>query len=172
MGVDRSLRAIAALPADIKSHTRFILIGQDKPGRYISLAGKLGIADQFTVLPGRGDIPRFLLGADLLLHPAYSESAGYVLLEATISGLPVLTTRTCGYACHIEKANSGLVCDNPFSQGELNEKLVRMLTSSEREQWSGNGLTYGKQKHLYSLARFASDFIESVASQSNKHAFS
>ena len=114
----------------------------------------------FTVLPGQDDIPRFLLGADLLLHPAYSESAGYVLLEATISGLPGLTTSSCGYACHVEQAGSGLVCTEPFNQLELNENLATILTSTEREQWMAAGLKYGKQEALFSQAKTASDLIE------------
>ena len=32
----------------------------------------LGISDQVEILKGRSDIPRFLLGADLLIHPAYN----------------------------------------------------------------------------------------------------
>jgi UDP-glucose:(heptosyl)LPS alpha-1,3-glucosyltransferase len=126
----------------------------------MSLAKRLGIGKKFEVLPGRDDIPRFLLGADLLLHPAYSESAGYVLLEATISGLPVLTTSTCGYASHVRLAGSGLVCEEPFQQAQLNEKLATMLTSPERTNWIQSGLNYGKQPQLYSLAQAATDFIE------------
>lgn len=161
-GVDRSLNAIASLPAEIRKRTTYLLIGQDKPGRFLRLARGLGISDQFQVLPGRNDIPRFLLGADLLLHPAYSESAGYVLLEATIAGLPVLTTGTCGYAHFIEKADSGLVCSEPFAQQELNQKLVRMLTSSDRATWQQNGIQFGRQEDLYSMAGAAADHIEQI----------
>ena len=159
-GVDRSLRALASLPEQIRQRVRYMLIGQDRPGRYLRLATTLGLADRVDVLPGRDDIPRFLLGADLLLHPSYSESAGYVLLEATIAGLPVLTTSTCGFAHHIEQAGSGLVCAEPFSQQDLNAKLRHMLTSTEREQWQRNGIQYGKQEDLFSMAKVAGDYIE------------
>lgn len=162
-GVDRSLRAIAALPSPLLERVRYLLIGQDKPGRYLRMAAKLGIRDRFEVLPGRDDIPRFLLGADLLLHPAYSESAGYVLLEATIAGLPVLTTSTCGYAFHVQQAGSGLVCGEPFSQSELNARLLYMLTSAEREAWTRQGKEYGRRDELYSLPRVAVDLIENLA---------
>jgi len=162
-GVDRSLRAVAALPDALRDRVTYLLIGQDRPGRYQRLAGKLGIATRFRVLPGRDDIPRFLLGADLLLHPAYSESAGYVLLEATIVGLPVLTTATCGYACHVEAAGSGLICEEPFQQEALNRNLARMLTSSERALWQRNGIEYGKQESLYSMPRVAADCLETFA---------
>jgi UDP-glucose:(heptosyl)LPS alpha-1,3-glucosyltransferase len=159
-GVDRSLRAIASLPVALRERCRYVLIGQDKPNRFLALAKKLGIRENFMVLPGRDDIPRFLAAADLLLHPAYAESAGYVLLEATIAGLPVLTTATCGYAFHIEKAASGEVCKEPFQQQELNTRLQNMLESLATASWSGNGLKYGKQEELYSQSTAVADFIE------------
>jgi len=166
-GVDRSLTAIASLPDEIKQRVTYLLIGQDKPGRFLRLAKRLGVAQCFRVLPGRDDIPRFLLGADLLLHPAYSESAGYVLLEATIAGLPVLTTSTCGYAFHIEKAGSGEVCSEPFSQQQLNDKLLGMLISKDKTTWQQNGVQYGEQGDLYSMANVAADHIEQFGQSSN-----
>lgn len=150
-GLDRSLYAIAALPDSLRSKVRFLIVGQDKPGRFLRLAKRLGIAENCIFLGGRDDVPRFLMGADLLLHPAYSESAGYVLLEATIAGLPVLTTATCGYAFHIEKANCGQVCPSPFRQEDLNRRLAQMLTSDERALWRRNGLIYGRKEDLYSM---------------------
>jgi len=159
-GVDRTLRAFASLPKEIKERTRFILIGQDSSSRFFRLAGRLGLSDQCTILPGRDDIPNFLAGCDLLIHPAYKESAGYVLLEATIAGLPVLTTDTCGYAFHIEKAQSGLVCTSPFNQLDLNVNLIRMLNSLNEEKWSENGLAYGKKTDLYSMPQRAVDLLE------------
>ena len=159
-GVDRALRAMADLAKSELENCHYLLIGQDKPDRYLRLAKKLGIAEQFTVLPGRDDIPRFLAAADLLLHPAYSESAGYMLLEATIAGLPVLTTSTCGYAFHVEQAKSGLVCSDPFEQSQLNSYLARMLKDLDTADWSKNGLEYGKQDELYSQASAVADFFE------------
>ncbi|MBL4582026.1 MAG: glycosyltransferase family 4 protein [Gammaproteobacteria bacterium] len=159
-GVDRALRAMADLAKSELKNCHYLLIGQDNPGRYLRLAKKLGIAKQFTVLPGRDDIPRFLAAADLLLHPAYSESAGYMLLEATIAGLPVLTTSTCGYAFHVEQAKSGLVCSDPFEQSQLNSYLARMLRDLDTANWSKNGLEYGKQDELYSQASAVADFFE------------
>jgi UDP-glucose:(heptosyl)LPS alpha-1,3-glucosyltransferase len=95
-----------------------------------------------------------------LLHPAYSESAGYMLLEATIAGLPVLTTSTCGYAFHIEQAKSGLVCSDPFEQSQLNSYLTKMLANLDTADWSKNGLEYGRQDELYSQAAAIADFLE------------
>ena len=164
-GVDRALRAIAALPQSELENCHYLLIGQDNPGRYQRLARKLGIAEHFTVLPGRDDIPRFLAAADLLLHPAYSESAGYMLLEATIAGLPVLTTSSCGYAFHVEQAVSGLVCSDPFEQTQLNSYLAQMLGDLDDAAWSQNGLEYGRQDELYSQASTVVDFFEEFSAR-------
>ena len=159
-GVDRSLRAIASLPSELRKRVRYLMVGRGKSAYFRNLAAWLGIGRQFTIIPGRDDIPRFLQGADLLLHPAYSESAGYVLLEATVAGLPVLTTATCGYAFHIEQSGCGEVCGEPFKQDELNERLLKMLVSNQRQQWSKNGLLYGTENDLYSQAKTVVDLIE------------
>ena len=162
-GVDRSLQAIASLPEQLRNRTKFMLVGQDKSAGVDSLAKRLGLAEQLIIFPGRDDIPRFFAGADLLIHPAYVESAGYVLLEATIAGLPVLTTATCGYSFHIEQAQSGRVCSNPFQQSELNQNLAMMLELLGYESWSANGLDYGKQADLFSMPQAAADLIERFA---------
>ena len=162
-GVDRSLQALASLPEQLRSRPKFMLVGQDKSAGVDSLAKRLGLAEQLSIFPGRDDIPRFFAGADLLIHPAYMESAGYVLLEATIAGLPVLTTATCGYSFHIEQAQSGRVCSNPFQQSELNQNLAMMLELLAYESWSTNGLDYGKQADLFSMPQAAADLIERFA---------
>lgn len=164
-GINRALRAIAALPSNVRKKVRYFIIGQDKEGRFKRLAEKLNIGQQCEFLGGRDDVPRFLLGADLLLHPAYSESAGYVLLEATIAGLPVLTTDTCGYAFHIEKAGAGIVCKSPFEQTALNRNLEYMLHSEQRAQWHDNGIVYGQTKDLYSMPETVAAMIEEFTAQ-------
>ena len=161
-GLDRSLRALAALPSFLRSKTRFFIVGQDKPEKYKRLAQRLGIRRQCHFMGGRDDVPLFLQGCDLLLHPALSESAGYTLLEAVINGLPVLTTDTCGYAFHVIEAGAGQVCPSPFAQKDLNAGLHEMLISPDRESWQRNGLAYANKVDLFGLADQALDIIEQV----------
>lgn len=163
-GVDRSLRAIASLPEPMAGDCRYLLVGRGRFGPYNSLARRLGIRHRVRVLPGQDNVSRLYQAADLLLHPAYSESAGHVLLEATVAGLPVLTTTTCGYAGHIVSAGSGQVCDEPFSQTELNQRLLEMLEQLDTAPWSENGLRYGRNDELYTMSGAAVDFLEHQAS--------
>lgn len=115
-GLDRSLKALSALPKALRRRTRLIAIGQDDPKPFLLQIAALGLNDQVQILKGRSDIPRFLLGADLLIHPAYNENTGTVLLEALVSGLPVLVTDVCGYATTSPRPTPGGCCRVPSSR--------------------------------------------------------
>jgi len=159
-GLDRSLKALAALPTGLKARTRLIAIGQDEPRPFLRQIRSIGLEKQVDILKGRDDIPRFLLGADLLIHPAYNENTGTVLLEALVAGLPVLTTAACGYAHYIEDADAGRVISLPFDQNALDKTLVDMLTDdAARRQWHDNGLAFADRADLYSLPERAADVI-------------
>ncbi|MCQ4315491.1 glycosyltransferase [Stutzerimonas zhaodongensis] len=159
-GLDRSLRAVASLPRELKKRTRLFVIGQDDPKSFQLQAKTLGISSHVVFLKGRSDIPRFLLGADLLIHPAYNENTGTVLLEALVAGLPVLVTDVCGYAHYIADANCGLVVSSPFDQAELDRLLAEMLADDEhRGKWAINALAYADQADLYSMPERAADVI-------------
>lgn len=164
-GLDRSIRALAALPDELRKRTRLLVIGQDDAQPFIRQAREAGIGEQVRFLGGRDDVPRFLLGADLLIHPAYNENTGTVLLEALVAGLPVLTTDVCGYAHYIEEADCGRVMPSPFSQSQLNEALERMLEDDEaRARWHDQALEFADRADLYSLPERAADVILRVQS--------
>jgi len=159
-GLDRSLKAVAALPATLKKRTRLIVIGQDDPRAFLLQIKALGIGEQVQILKGRSDIPRFLLGADLLIHPAYNENTGTVLLEALVAGLPVLVTDICGYAHYISEADAGCVLPSPFEQSQLNARLATLLGDSGlRARWSRSGLAFAASADLYSMPQRAADVI-------------
>ena len=159
-GLDRSLKAVAALPEALRSRTRMIAIGQDDPAPFQRQAQGLGLAAQVSILPGRNDIPRFLLGADLLIHPAYNENTGTVLLEALVAGLPVLTTAVCGYAHYIEEAEAGCVIAEPFVQECLDTTLANMLSDREaRARWQVKALAFADTAVIYSNAERAAELI-------------
>jgi UDP-glucose:(heptosyl)LPS alpha-1,3-glucosyltransferase len=165
-GLDRAIAALAAMPPARRNRIRLAVIGgRDRPGRFARLARQAGLADRVHFLGGRDDVPDWMLAADLLLHPAHSESAGMVLLEAMTCGLPVLTTDTCGYAFHIEKAGAGRVLASPFVQKECNRELAAMLESPLQPEWRSAGWNYAAREDLYSCHERAADIIEKVATE-------
>jgi len=162
-GVDRAILALAALPEPLKSHSHLMVLGQDNPKKFQNLAKRLGVARQIRFLGGRNDIPHFLLTADLLIHPAYFENTGTVLLEAMATGLPVLATEVCGYAFHVAHARAGELVRSPFRQQELNERLNRMLSSGQHDIWRSNALNYVAALDIASRPYKAADIIVAKA---------
>ncbi|MES2625342.1 MAG: glycosyltransferase family 4 protein [Pseudomonadota bacterium] len=156
-GVSRSLHAMASLPAELKNRTCYFLVGHDNPSPWLREAEALGVKN-FQVFAGRSDIPRWMQGADLLLHPSVHESAGMVLLEGVVAGLPVLTTANCGYAFHVERAEAGVVIPEPYEQEKLNAELARMLMA-DRSSWKQSGIRYGQEHNLYSMPEAVANIL-------------
>lgn len=162
-GLDRALKAIKANSKGA-SKLEFWVVGNDKPNRYKKLIETANVP--VRLLGGRADVDRFYQAADFLLHPAYSESAGKVLLEAITHGLPVLTTDTCGYGFHIEQAEAGIVIKSPFVQEALNIALAKFLSDKmQRTAWSKSALRYASKEDLYSCHESSAKIIEEILSK-------
>ncbi|MFA7368603.1 MAG: lipopolysaccharide core heptose(I) kinase RfaP [Kiritimatiellales bacterium] len=158
-GVDRSIRALAALPDEVREKTVLWVVGKDRTDRFEQPARTLGVGRRVIFTGGRDDIPQILLGADLMIHPAYDENTGTVLLEAVAAGLPVLCTEVCGYSSHIKAAGCGLITPEPFDQTVLNRQLEELLTGRELPKLGKNALAYARSTDLYSMHERAADVI-------------
>ena len=149
-GLDRALRALGALPPERMERTWLLVVGDDDPGPYRGLVREYNLDGRTLFAGGRDDVPDLLQAADLVLHPAYRESAGLVLLEAMVAGVPVLTTASCGHAEYVEQAGGGRVVPEPFDQARLDRELADMLTDLPGP-WSRAGLRFGENESLYSF---------------------
>ncbi|WP_436877734.1 glycosyltransferase family 4 protein [Siccibacter turicensis] len=157
-GVDRTIDAVAALPVEQRAKAVLLVVGQDKPGRFAAQATKRGIGAQVHFFKGRNDVAELMAAADVLMHPAYQEAAGIVLLEALTAGLPVITTAVCGYAPHITRSGGGIVVPEPFNQQTLNAALAS-CTPSRLTEWATLARAYADHEDLYSLPEKAADII-------------
>ncbi len=158
-GVDRAVKAFATLPNQLKNNTWLISIGEhESRSGFAHDVKKLGILNRCILAGGRSDVSDLMLGADLLLHPARSELAGLVIIEAMTAGLPVLVTDVCGYAAHVKEADAGVVIDSPFKQTKLNHALLNLLESST-EQYSSNGIRYTNKLSQSNPKNFEANFL-------------
>ena len=162
-GVDRTLRALAALPASQREQTRLAVVGRDRSKAYKHLSHRLGLAETVMFLGERDDVMELMAGADLLIHPARNEAAGVVLIEAMVSGLPVLCSGICGHAGHIRKAQAGLVLSEPFQQTELNRCLLDMVTGGNLPSYAAHAQTYIEGMNVHEMPERAADVIQAVA---------
>lgn len=158
-GVDRSIRALASLPEELRARTYLFILGEDKAAKFSALATSLGIKGHVRFLGGRSDVPDFIAGADLFLHPARSENTGTAILEALVGGLPEIVTDVCGYAPYVQKAASGFVLSSPYNQEEFNSCLLDSLCTDKLALWQANARHYADTEDLYSLTEKAADVI-------------
>ncbi|WP_424947961.1 glycosyltransferase family 4 protein [Candidatus Spongiihabitans sp.] len=166
-GLDRTLRALAALPPQVRDKTKLFIVGDDNAAPFEKIVRRLklkvgvGADAQVRFLGGRDEVPAFLSGADVLLHPAQRENTGSVLLEAMVAGLPVIATDVCGYAHYVRDENMGEVLASPFDQLALNLSLQRLL-KVERDSWRVRGREFAKRADIYDMPLHACRRIEEI----------
>ncbi len=157
-GGDRLLYAAASLPDKIRSRLKVCLIGACSPAGFDSLAESLGIRDKVLFTGGRNDVPELLQAGDLMIHPARSESAGNVLIEAIAAGLPVVTNKVCGFWNFPAEIDPALVIGEQFVQEELNTAVAYAL--SRLPELKAQTIAYGKTADFYRRAEVAVDEME------------
>jgi len=167
-GLDRAIRAFAALDATHRNQTQLAVLGQDKPEAFVRLARELGVDARVHFFGGRTDAPDWMVAADVMVHPARRENTGTVIVEALASGLPVLVTEICGYANHVKSANAGRVLSEPFSQEDFNRALHAALDAATLAQWRANAAAYAATGAIFGCHERAAEIIEAIASRSIK----
>lgn len=160
-GLDRSIRALGALPEALRRRCQLWVAGQDKEASFRKLALTLGLERQVRFLGGRDDVSQLLWSADLLLHPAYRENTGTVLLEAMVAGLPVIASAACGYAPYIESYVMGEVLSEPIAPDSMAAAIERLL-DADPEQWRHRGRTFADSADIFSMPRRAAELIEQL----------
>jgi UDP-glucose:(heptosyl)LPS alpha-1,3-glucosyltransferase len=105
-GVDDLLHAFSSL----EKNSYLAIAGTDKRMTdYKKRAIDLGIASRVVFLGGVVNLAPWYGAADLFVLPTWYDPMPNAVLEALSSGLPVITTRTCGGAELILDGKSGLV---------------------------------------------------------------
>lgn len=132
-GVDRTIRAVASLPKDMKERIVLCLIGgkdMSRRKKFMRLADKMGIGE-ITVFPGpRENVHEYLAAADLMVHPARKEATGTVLAEALAMGLPAICTEICGFEFLLRKAKCPVVPE-PFDDLTFSTILEKAINDLE-----------------------------------------
>jgi UDP-glucose:(heptosyl)LPS alpha-1,3-glucosyltransferase len=162
-GLDRAIAALAKQP-----DACLLVCGAEKSSRQLSAlmahANRSGLAERirtFGMVPDSRALGELFAAADLLVHPARLDVTGTVILEAIVSGLPVITTGNCGYSVHVTAADGGIVLPVPFDPASLDRALAA-ADAPRRAVWSANCLTYGSRPALYSGLARAADLVEAA----------
>jgi len=129
--LDRFVAALARARTKVPSLAGVLIGAGEEDDRLRALAQAFGLSSQdLSFLGTRGDVPRLLRGADLLLLTSDEEGFPNAILEAMAAGLPVITTPAGDAGVVVEDEVTGYVV--PFCDVEgLAERLVRLARSPE-----------------------------------------
>ena len=161
-GLDRALRGIGALNPTLRSRVKLWVVGQDKPTPFLNLAHTLEIENSVTFLGARDDVPNLLWSADLLLHPAYSEAAGMVLLEAMAAGVPVIASAVCGHAHYVSEHALGRELRDPITPRDI-AAAISAIVGENRAVWLDRSRLFIERADIFSMPQRAASLIEAAA---------
>ncbi|MCD1293719.1 hypothetical protein CUJ83_01750 [Methanocella sp. CWC-04] len=149
---DRRKRAgmiISAMPSVLKkiSDARLVLAGNlsgDMKEDLEKLVSGLGLKEN-VIFTGRLEddaLPKYYAAADVFVLPSREEAAGFVLLEAMASGVPLVGANSGGIPEYVRDGINGLLFD-PRKVDDLAEKVISILASDSDSR------TYGRKgRHL------------------------
>lgn len=98
----------------------YLRVAGDGPDRHHlqQLAQQLGLTDYIQWLGPVQDMAAFYASLDVLLHPTLHEALGNVTIEASASGVPVVTTRVDGMAETVLHEQSGMTVPATLAMDE------------------------------------------------------
>ncbi len=135
-GLEFGIRAVAALQAsqpELRLEYR-IIGGGPLRGELTSLVRTLGIERTVRLLgPATGgEVLRWMHESDIYVLPSLMEQAGYTLLEAQATGLPVVASRVGGVPEMVREGRSALLVD-PADETSITAALQYLL--EHRRDW-------------------------------------
>jgi glycosyltransferase involved in cell wall biosynthesis len=85
------LSALAGLATEIP-RVKLLLVGGGERDPLERQARQLGVADRLVFAGHRNDVPACMRAMDVVVHPSLSEAFSQVVIEAMVSGTPLVST--------------------------------------------------------------------------------
>lgn len=149
-GLDVAVRALA-LVRERHPHAVLVVLGQGPERERLA-------ADGVYLLGRVPDVAAWLRRAELLVHPARWEGFGLALLEAMLSGLPVVASKVSSIPEIVVDGETGLLVP-PDDHEALAEALLRVL--DDPRDYGANGLARARAE--FSVERMARATLEVYA---------
>lgn len=143
---------IEALPQVLKEFEKFkvLLVGSGKKGEvFKDRVKELGLEDKVIFTGFREDIPSILKQLDFMVHTAiYEGGAPWVILEAMMAGVPIVTTEATTISEFVIDGENGYLAENKNST-DIAEKILKMIKHPEREKLGQQGAEIAKKKFSF-----------------------
>ncbi len=137
------LQALSRLPRSIDY--RMLIVGKGElQGEIESKVVKLGLAERVYLMGEREDVAEVLFASDIFVLISEWEGLPYTIIEAMMSGLPVVASRVGGIPELVEDGVTGFLVDRRDVVG-LSRKLMPLLENRKLRKSMGDA---GRQKAL------------------------
>lgn len=135
----RAIEAVRIANQDTTSTPIFYtIIGQGEQREKLEhFIAKNALTDTVRLLGFVAESRRYLAGFDGVLLASLKEGLPYAILEAGMSGLPVVASNTGGIPDIIEDSETGLLIEDPRSPKEIATQLSRLRDKGQRERFGG-----------------------------------
>jgi glycosyltransferase involved in cell wall biosynthesis len=142
-----------------KHNAQLVILGEGEARADLEeLAEVLGVKDSIIFKGYVEDAKKYLNAFDIFVLPSRSENLPYALLEAGLSGLPVIATNVGGIPEIVETGTSGVLVD-PEEPDTLFSTLILLAENKDLRKRLGEKLRENILKN-FSLKRMAGKTLE------------
>jgi glycosyltransferase involved in cell wall biosynthesis len=149
---------------------RLTVAGCTIPADDVKKSFVLGVRDQVSVIPfvTRENIHAVYSAHDIFVFPSLVEGMPLTLLEAMATGMPVVTTNTCGMADIVEDGFNGLLVRTADAE-TLAAEIERLCRSVElREQLGLEGQRTARRYTWKRVTRKLEEILLTAAQQGSR----
>ncbi|MEM1157741.1 MAG: glycosyltransferase family 4 protein [Verrucomicrobiota bacterium] len=142
------LEAIAEIKKDLPN-VHYIIAGKGPMrDRIESWIEELELQDCVRLIGHRDDVPALLVALDLIVLPSYAhEGIPQIILQAQVSGTPVIGTTVGGIPEVIRHGSTGLLVE-PKDPSALGQAIIKLARNSELCSHLGtNALKFALSRH-------------------------
>ncbi|HEY4494541.1 MAG TPA: glycosyltransferase family 4 protein [Candidatus Paceibacterota bacterium] len=133
-GIDIAIKAISFLPQEKRNRIIYLVLGDGEEKSILNnLIEALNMKDHIKFLGFVPDAKSLLSGADLFLLPSRTEAFPYVILEAGLSGIPIIATSVGGIPETIKDMQNGILVP-PRNPREIAEAISYYLDHKEKQK--------------------------------------
>lgn len=160
-GIDQVIAGLArAIPLLGDQPWHLAVLGTGAPDRVslIQTMGRERLGAHVTFLGFREDVPRWLQGADLVIHAPRMEAFGLAVIQAMACGVPVIATAVGGIPEMVVDGETGLLVPSGDLEA-LGSAIASLARDPARREAAGAG-ALARARRLYDARRTAEQHLQ------------
>lgn len=143
---------IEALPRIIAKHQNIKVLFVGKKGKkekkFKEQAQKLGVKNKIVFTGFRKDIPSIMKQADFMVHTALYEGSAWVITEAMMAGLPIVSTEAITVPEFVQDGVNGYIAENKNPEDIANQ-VIKMIENKDRVKMGQKSAEIAAEKYTF-----------------------